>query len=119
LGGVGLGAWPSVYPRYATFDDGLFSNQAHSDWLQWAAEGGVPFAVLLAAFAACLLLPAVRSIWGLGLFAVFGNCLIDYPLQKPAVAAVFFTLAGALWAGRASRARGKTPGSRAAAAGGF
>lgn len=29
--GFGPGTWPTVYPRYATTDDGLFANQAHND----------------------------------------------------------------------------------------
>jgi hypothetical protein len=29
-----------VYPAFATFDPGVIVNQAHSDWLQWTAEGG-------------------------------------------------------------------------------
>ena len=43
LTGFGLGAWSSAYPGYARFDDGSFVNQAHNDWAQWAAEGGIPF----------------------------------------------------------------------------
>ena len=43
--GVGLGAWPTVYPSYAIADFGVFANQAHSDWLEWVVEGGVGFAV--------------------------------------------------------------------------
>src|ERR1035441_10457121 len=37
--GVGLGTWPTAYPRYAIVDTGLWANQAHRDWLQWMAEG--------------------------------------------------------------------------------
>ena len=47
--GFGLGAWPRVYPAYAPTDDGLFANQAHDDWAQWAAEGGIPFLLLMLA----------------------------------------------------------------------
>ena len=39
--GFGLGNWPVVFPHYATFDAGVYVNQAHNDWLQWAVEGGV------------------------------------------------------------------------------
>ena len=46
--GWGLGSWPAVYPAFATFDPGAIVNQAHCDWLQWTAEGGLPvgFAML-------------------------------------------------------------------------
>ena len=44
--GVGLGAWPTVYPSYAIADFGVFANQAHSDWLEWTAEGGLPLGLV-------------------------------------------------------------------------
>jgi O-antigen ligase len=94
--GVGLGCWPSAYPMYATVDDGFVANQAHSDWLQWAAEGGLPFAVLIISFGAAVSLRALRSRWALGIAAVFGLALADYPFEKQAVALLLFTLAGAL-----------------------
>jgi len=93
--GFGLGTWSQVYPGFARFDDGRFANQAHSDWAQWAAEGGVPFFLLIAGVAGLSLRPAFRSLWGLGLLAVFVHCSIDYPMQqRPALAAFFFALLG-------------------------
>jgi len=39
--------------------------------------------------------PALRSLWGVGLLAVFVHCWIDYPMQqRPALAAFFFALLG-------------------------
>jgi O-Antigen ligase len=97
LTGFGLGTWPEVYPGFARFDDGLFANQAHSDWAQWAAEGGIPFFLLMATVAALAIRPAFRSLWGLGLLAVFVHCCIDYPMQqRPALAAFFFAMLGIL-----------------------
>jgi O-antigen ligase len=97
LTGFGLGAWSSAYPGYARFDDGTFVNQAHNDWAQWAAEGGIPFLALMLAVVALLTRPAIRSLWGLGLMAVFVHAWIDYPFeQRPALAAFLFALAGAL-----------------------
>ncbi|MBZ5632890.1 MAG: O-antigen ligase family protein [Acidobacteriia bacterium] len=105
LTGFGLGTWSEVYPGFARFDDGLFANQAHSDWAQWAAEGGIPFFLLMAAVVSGVIRPAFRSLWGLGLLAVFVHCLIDYPMQqRPALASFFFALLGILTAceGRAA-----------------
>jgi O-Antigen ligase len=97
LTGFGLGTWPEVYPGFARFDDGRFANQAHNDWAQWAAEGGIPFFLLMAGVAARAVRPAFRSLWGLGLLAVFVHCCIDYPMQqRPALAAFFFALLGIL-----------------------
>jgi len=83
--GVGLGAWPAVYPRYALVDLGAYVNQAHNDWLQWTAEGGLPFGLLLASLFLWSLRPAVKSIWGLGVIAVFLHALVDYPFSRPAL----------------------------------
>ena len=95
--GLGLGTWSSAYPAYAHFDDGRFVNQAHNDWVQWAAEGGAPFFLLMLGVALWSIRPALRSIWGVGLLIVFVHCLVDYPMQqRPALAAFFFALLGAL-----------------------
>jgi O-antigen ligase len=95
--GFGLGAWASAYPSYARFDDGSFVNQAHNDWAQWAAEGGIPFLLLMLAVVIPLIRPAIQSLWGLGLMAVFVHAFVDYPMQqRPALAAYFFALAGVL-----------------------
>jgi O-antigen ligase len=83
--GFGLGTWPTAYPRYAIIDIGLFANQAHSDWLQWTAEGGLPFGVALLSLFAWCLRPAFRSVWGLGVVAVFLHAVVDYPFSRPAI----------------------------------
>jgi hypothetical protein len=105
LTGYGLGTWSEVYPGFARFDDGLFANQAHNDWAQWAAEGGIPFFLLMIGVVAAAVRPAFRSLWGVGLLAVFTHCLVDYPMQqRPALAAFFFGLLGILTASARSRA---------------
>jgi len=84
--GVGLGAWPDAYPRYALIDlGGAFANQAHSDWLQWTAEGGIPLGLALATLFCWCLRPAFRSVWGLGTVAVFLHAAVDYPFSRPAL----------------------------------
>ncbi len=80
-------------------------NQAHNDWIQWAAEGGLPFASALLIFALLLCKPAVRSIDGVGTVAFLLHALVDYPMQqRPALGAWFFALAGAAlaWNGTAT-----------------
>jgi hypothetical protein len=97
LAGFGLGTWSDAYPAYAHFDDGNFVNQAHNDWAQWAAEGGVPFLMIMLAIAAWTVCPAIRSLWGVGMLAVFVHCAVDYPMQqRPALAAFFFAMVGTL-----------------------
>jgi hypothetical protein len=72
-------------------------NQAHNDWVQWADEGGLPFLILMLAIAAWSVRPAVESVWGVGILCVWIHGLLDYPMQqRPALAAFFFALLGAL-----------------------
>jgi O-antigen ligase len=97
LMGFGLGTWSSAYPKYARFDNGTFVNQAHDDWAQWAVEGGVPLFLLMLAVVAMLAPAAARSLWGIGVIAVFVHAIIDYPFeQRPALAAYLFALMGVL-----------------------
>jgi len=95
--GFGLGTWSIAYPGYALYDDGSFVNQAHNDWAQWAAEGGIPFLLLMLAIAGLTVPPAVRTIWGVGILVVFVQCWVDYPMQqRPALAAFYFAMLGVI-----------------------
>jgi O-antigen ligase len=85
--GWGLGCWPNVYPAFATFDPGAIVNQAHSDWLQWTAEGGLPVGLAMLSVAVWAIKPALRSIWGIGILAVLLHAAFDYPFSRPAVGA--------------------------------
>jgi hypothetical protein len=87
LAGWGLGCWPSVYPAFATFDPGPIVNQAHTDWLQWTAEGGLSVGLAMLTLFIWSIRPALRSIWGVGVIAVFVHAAFDYPFSRPAVGA--------------------------------
>jgi O-antigen ligase len=94
--GFGLGTFASVYPAYAEFDPGATVDHAHDDWLEWAAEGGVPFAAAWIVLAIVIFLPALRSIWGVGVVAIFLHALVDYPFARFGITGWFFVLAGAV-----------------------
>ena len=95
LTGWGLGTWSSVYPGFARYDDGTFVNQAHNEWVQWAAEGAILLIAIMLAFAARLVRPALRSVWGIGALAVLLHALVDYPFeQRPQLAVFFFVFFG-------------------------
>ncbi len=83
--GFGLGTWPVTYPQYASIDLGLVANRAHSDWLEWTAEGGIPFGLAMASLFIWCLSPALRTVWGLGVVAVFLHAAVDYPFSRPAL----------------------------------
>lgn len=94
--GTGIGTWRAAYPQYATLDLALVANEAHNDWAQWAADGGIPFMLLMALLGASIAAPALSSVWGLGLLSVLLHCSVDYPMRAQPVAFLWFTLAGAL-----------------------
>jgi len=105
--GFGLGTFPRIYPGYARFDAGAEVNHAHNDWLEWAAEGGIPFALVWMVLAASIAPAAVRCGWGVGLAAVFLHALVDYPFAKPGLAAWTFALIGTLDADEMRKVRGR------------
>jgi O-antigen ligase len=94
--GFGLGTFETVYPAYARFDNGAVVEHAHDDWLEWASEGGLPFSAVWVFLALSALRPAVRSVWGLGVPAIFLHALVDYPFARFGVTAWVFALIGAL-----------------------
>ncbi len=94
--GYGMGTWRAVYPRAATFDVALLANEAHNDWAQWTAEGGIPFLLLMVALVLWIAKPAVQSIWGLGVLSVMVHSYVDYPIREPALSFLWFVLAGAV-----------------------
>lgn len=108
--GFGLGTWSTVYPGYAPNDDGLFDNQAHDDWAQWGAEGGLPFVALLLTVALWSVRRGWKDPWGLGVATVFVHCTVDYPIQRTGVALVMFAMLAAL-AASGIQARRETAGS--------
>ena len=94
--GFGLGTYAQVYPAYATFDLGAVVEHAHNHWLEWAAEGGIPLALVWLALALGVSVPAVRSVWGIGIVAAFLHALVDYPFARFGLTAWNFALMGAL-----------------------
>jgi len=100
LTGYGLGTFPQAYQRYAIKDFPFYANHAHNDWAEFAADGGIPFLLLvLIPFAACIP-SAVRNPWGLGLIAVMLHACVDYPFPRPAVSGWIFVLLGLLYMAR-------------------
>ena len=102
--GYGLGTYAYVYPAYATFDIGAVVEHAHNQWLEWAAEGGIPLALIWLTLAVSVSMRAVRSIWGIGILAAFLHALVDYPFARSGLTAWDFMLIGALSAASVRKA---------------
>jgi O-antigen ligase len=101
--GFGLGTFPAVYPAYAEFDAGAVVDHAHNDWLEWASEGGWPFAAAWGVLAIAVFRPAAQSVWGIGIIVVFLHGLVDYPFARFGVSAWTFLLIGAVTATQRER----------------
>jgi O-antigen ligase len=92
--GFGLGNFETVYPGFAVFDFGVIVDHAHNDWAEWAAEGGLPFLACLLAVAVLGAPQLVRSVWALGVLAVWLHGSVDFPMQTPALALWVFVMLG-------------------------
>jgi hypothetical protein len=94
LAGFGLGTWTSAYPAHAVADFGVIANHAHSEWGQWAAEGGMGVATVMAALFVLALRKSFRTVWAIGLAAVMLHAAVDYPLVRLGLGCWWFVLLG-------------------------
>jgi O-antigen ligase len=102
LTGFGLETFPQVYQKFAIRDFPFYANHVHNDWLEFAADGGIPFLLLvLIPFAGAVPI-AIRHPWGLGLVAVMLHACVDYPFPRPGVSGWMFALLGVLYMVRLS-----------------
>jgi O-antigen ligase len=104
--GWGLGTFPTVYPSYRSFYTNLFINEAHDDYAQLLVETGLLGFGLMLWFLVRMYrhgLPTSRRwefTWdgALSLAAVLGctgiliHSFVDFNLQIPANAALFYVL---------------------------
>jgi O-antigen ligase len=106
--GWGLGTFPTVYPHYRSFYTNLFVNEAHNDYAQLLTETGLLGFVLMLWFLVLIYqrgLPT-SSRWetqwdgAVSLAALIGctgillHSFVDFNLQIPANAALFYVLCG-------------------------
>ena len=106
--GSGFGTFQAVYAMHETPATMLseYVNHAHNDWLELWLEGGIPAAMLMAAFVILFFWQAAR-IWNpRGPYAPMcchappaSACwcccftrLVEYPLRMPALACIFALL---------------------------
>lgn len=104
--GWGLGTFPTVYPRFRSFYTNFFVNQAHNDYLQLLSETGLLGFGMMAWFLVVLYRHALRKMrsWMsdvsgavtlaciLGVTGILVHSLLDFNLQVPANAALYYVL---------------------------
>jgi O-antigen ligase len=106
--GWGLGTFPTVYPSFRSFYTNLFVNEAHNDYAQLLVETGLLGFALMLWFVISLYrhgLPTSRR-WEfkwdgavslaalLGCTGILFHSFVDFNLQIPANAAIFYMLCG-------------------------
>jgi O-antigen ligase len=104
--GWGLGTFPIVYPEFRTFYTNFFVNQAHNDYLQLLVEMGLFGFATMVWFVVTVYVRAFKKIknWPsemsgavtlacmLGLSGILVHSAVDFNLQIPANAALFYVL---------------------------
>ena len=104
--GWGLGTFPVVYPEFRTFYTNFFVNEAHNDYLQLLIEMGLLGFATMVWFLVTVYVRAVKKIgnWAgeisgamtlaclLGLSGILVHSAVDFNLQIPANAALFYVL---------------------------
>jgi O-antigen ligase len=104
--GWGLGTFPIVYPEFRTFYTNFFVNEAHNDYLQLLVEMGLLGFATMLWFVVTLYVRAFKKIrnWPtemsgavtlaclLGLSGILVHSAVDFNLQIPANAALFYVL---------------------------
>ncbi len=105
LMGYGLDTFPEVYQQHALKDFPFYANHAHCDWAEFAADGGIPFLLMVLVPFAAAVPSAMRHPWGLGLIAVMLHACVDYPFPRPAVSGWMFAMLAILYMARTSDRR--------------
>lgn len=104
--GWGLGTFPTVYPQFRSFYTNLFVNAAHNDYLQALTETGILGFAITIWFLVAVFRPAIKKIsnWPsdvngavslaalLGISGILVHSLVDFNLQIPANAMLFYIL---------------------------
>ena len=102
--GWGFGTFPVVYPQFRSFYTNFFVNEAHNDYVQLLAEMGLAGFVIMLWFLLGVFRHARRKVakWTtdtsgaaavactLGIIGILFHSLVDFNLQIPANAALFY-----------------------------
>ena len=111
LRGVGVGMYKWKFRPYSTVRGGEWWDHAHNDYLETAAEWGIPLAMIFWGFVFWRMWRSIRIVfnakdpWEAGIalgcvgaiFSIVLHSLVDFNLYVPANLAVFCTILGLSW----------------------
>jgi O-antigen ligase len=111
LFGAGPGSFYTVFPGYRPETVRAFYDHAHNDYVELAAESGVPALAILGLFVAGCLAAALKAQWLrrdplmrgmsfaciMGVTAILIHSWVDFNLQIPANACYFMVLLALGW----------------------
>ena len=104
--GWGLGTFADVYPQYKSFYRNFYLDEAHNDYLQLLIEVGAAGFIIMIWFLWLVFRSAAKKMrnWPtdingavalsavLGIVGILAHSLVDFNLQVPANAALFYVL---------------------------
>lgn len=110
--GVGTGNFPDRFREYQTFHPDWFFDHAHNDYLETAAEWGLPVAAAFWSFLIFVVIRTVRLFMSTdsadergillacagAVFSILLHSLTDFNLQIPSNAMLFFAFVGITFA---------------------
>jgi O-antigen ligase len=106
--GVGVSNFQDRFRQYQTFRPDLLFDHAHNDYLETAAEWGLPVAMAYWSFIVFAVIRAIRLFGSIhspeqrgillacigAILAILIHSLTDFNLQIPSNATLFFTFVG-------------------------
>jgi O-antigen ligase len=104
--GWGLGTFPEIYPQFRTFYTNFFINAAHNDYVQLLVEAGILGLAAMIWLLVCAYRNGIKKLkdWPrdtngslalasmLGITGILLHSFVDFNLQIPANAAIFYVL---------------------------
>jgi O-antigen ligase len=88
---------------FAVKDFSFYANHVHNDWVEFAADGGLLFALLVLFIFVSRVRAMLRHPWSYGLLAIMLHACIDFPFAIAGISGWIFALLGLVDASEKNR----------------